>query len=196
MRSLTVAVGLFVLALIAFAQSDRGTITGTISDPAGAVVANAAIEARNQATGVVYPAASTATGNYTILQLPVGTYEVSVAVPGFKKYVRRGITVEVAQTLRIDIPLEVGGSTESVTVQADAPLLRTESGDISHTVNASTMDDLPILGIGAGQAGSAGKGWHFCPVPCQALEIVLARGEVRFNRMSRHARQNVVIAHL
>jgi hypothetical protein len=156
MRSLTVAVGLFVLALVAFAQSDRGTITGTISDPAGAVVANAALEARNQATGVVYQAASTATGNYTILQLPVGTYEVSVAVPGFKKYVRQGITVEVAQTLRIDIALEVGGSTESVTVQADAPLLRTESGDISHTVNASTMDDLPILGIGAGQAGSAG----------------------------------------
>src|ERR1700730_18349935 len=156
MRSLTVAVGLFVLAFVAFAQSDRGTITGTISDPAGAVVANAALEARNQATGVVYPAASTATGNYTILQLPVGTYEVSVAVPGFKKYVRQGITVEVAQTLRIDIPLEVGGSTESVTVQADAPLLRTESGDISHTVNASTMNDLPILGIGAGQAGSAG----------------------------------------
>jgi hypothetical protein len=156
MRSLTVAVGLFVLALAAFAQSDRGTITGTISDPAGAVVASAAIEARNQATGVVYQAASTATGNYTILQLPVGTYEVSVAVPGFKKYVRQGITVEVAQTLRIDIALEVGGSTESVTVQADAPLLRTESGDISHTVTASSMDDLPILGIGAGQAGSAG----------------------------------------
>ena len=62
----------------------------------------------------------------------------------------------MAQTLRIDIALEVGAATESVTVQADAPLLRTESGDISHTVNASAMDDLPILGIGAGQAGSAG----------------------------------------
>ena len=68
-----------------FAQSDRGTITGTVTDPAGAVVANAAVEARNTATGVSYQAASTSTGNYTIAQLPVGTYDVSAAVPGFKK---------------------------------------------------------------------------------------------------------------
>ena len=156
MRSLTVAVGLFVLAFVAFAQSDRGTITGTVSDPAGAVVANAALEARNQATGVVYQAASTATGNYTILQLPVGTYEVSVAVPGFKKYVRQGITVEVAQTLRIDISLEVGSASESVTVNESATLLKTESGELSHNVDVKRLDDLPILGIGGTLSGSAG----------------------------------------
>ena len=143
-------------AALLFGQADRGTITGTVADPAGAVVANAAIEARNEATGVTYQAASTSTGNYTIPQLPAGSYAVSVNVPGFKKYTRQGITVEVAQTLRIDIPLEVGAQSESVTVQADAPLLRTESGDISHTVKASNMDELPILGIGAGQAGSSG----------------------------------------
>ena len=85
MRPTSILICTLLATLFAFAQSDRGTITGTISDPAGAVVANAALEARNQATGVVYQAASTATGNYTILQLPVGTYEVSVAVPGFKK---------------------------------------------------------------------------------------------------------------
>jgi len=138
-----------------FAQ-DRGTITGTLTDPAGAVVASASVEAKNQETGLAYQGATTSTGNYTIVQLPVGVYEVSATVPGFKKYVRTGITVEVAQTLRIDIALEVGGSTESITVQADAPLLRTESGDISHQVTVQVMDDLPILGIGAGQAGSAG----------------------------------------
>ena len=150
------SLSLLVCAAIAWGQSDRGTITGAVSDPAGAVVANAAIEARNQATGLVYSSATTATGNYTIGQLPVGQYEVSVAVPGFKKYVRQGLTVEVAQTVRVDIALEVGAATESVTVEADAPLLKTESGDISHSVNSKTMDDLPILGIGAGQAGSAG----------------------------------------
>jgi hypothetical protein len=155
-RSVPSITVLLFAATAIFSQSDRGTITGTVSDPAGAVIANAAVEARNQSTGLVYQAATTNTGNYTIAQLPVGVYEISVAVSGFKKYVRQGISVEVAQVLRIDIPLEVGGSTESVTVQADAPLLRTESGDISHTVNAGRMDDLPILGIGAGQAGSAG----------------------------------------
>src|SRR5215469_8456860 len=140
----------------AFAQSDRGTITGTISDPAGAVVANASVEAKNQGTGVVYTAASTATGNYTIAQLPAGTYAISVSVPGFKKYVRQGVSIEVAQVFRIDVALEVGAATESVTVQADAPLLRTETGDISHNIRASTMDDLPILGIGSSHARSAG----------------------------------------
>ena len=139
-----------------FAQSDRGTITGTVADPAGAVVAGAAIEATNTGTGISYQAATTTTGNYTIAQLPVGTYDVTINVPGFKKYTRRGITVEVAEVKRIDISLELGSANESVTVQADAPLLKTESGDISHTVKASGLDDLPILGIGAGQAGSSG----------------------------------------
>src|ERR1700687_5740712 len=147
MRSLRVAVGLFVLALAAFAQSDRGTITGTVSDPAGAVVANAAIEARHTETGVVYPGATSSTGNYTLAQLPAGVYEVTVAVPGFKKYTRSGLTVQVAQTLRVDIALEVGSATESVTVQADAPLLKTESGELGHNIAAKSLNELPILGI-------------------------------------------------
>jgi Carboxypeptidase regulatory-like domain len=103
---------LFMVPFTAFAQSDRGTITGTVSDPAGAVIANATIEARNVATGAVYPVASSATGNYTIAQLPAGVYELSVNVPGFKKYVRGGLQVEVAGTDRIDITLEVSSVTE------------------------------------------------------------------------------------
>src|SRR3979411_62565 len=108
MRSLTLAVGLVLLNFAALAQSDRGTITGTLSDPAGAVVASAPIQARNTETGVLYEAATTSTGNYTIPQLPPGTYEVSVSVPGFKKHTRSGLQVQVAATLRIDITLEVG----------------------------------------------------------------------------------------
>src|ERR1700758_2044547 len=87
------------------AQSDRGTITGTIADPAGAVVASAAIQLRNIDTGAVYQGASSATGNYTLAQLPAGQYEMSVEVPGFKKYVRPGVIVDVAQTYRIDVAL-------------------------------------------------------------------------------------------
>ncbi len=146
---------LLLLAGTAFAQGDRGTITGTLSDPAGAVVANAALEAKHIETGAIYPAATTATGNYTIAQLPAGTYEVSVSVPGFKKFVRSGLTVQVAATLRIDIELEVGSASESVTVQADAPLLKTESGELSHNVTTETVDNLPILGIGSSMAGSS-----------------------------------------
>jgi hypothetical protein len=181
MHALRVVLCLIACTGAAFAQSDRGTITGTVSDPAGAVVANATVEAKNSATGVTYQAASTSTGNYTIAQLPAGVYEVSVTVPGFKKYIREGITVEVAAILRIDIPLEVGAATESVTVQADAPLLRTESGDISHSVTAAAMDDLPILGIGANQAGSDGIRNPYALVQMIPGTMWQANAEVRVN---------------
>ncbi len=137
------------LASAAFAQSDRGTITGTVSDPAGAVVANAPLEAKQLETGAVYQAASSATGNYTLSQLPTGTYELTVAVPGFKKFVRQNLFLPVAQTLRIDVMLEVGSSAESVTVTEAAPLLKTESGELSHNVSTDTMNNLPVLSIGS-----------------------------------------------
>ena len=153
MRSLLLVI---VFVAVAFAQSDRGTITGTVSDPAGAVVAGAGIEARNVATGAVYPVASSTTGNYTIVQLPAGNYELSVSVPGFKKFVRQNLVVEVAGTLRIDALLEVGSSTESVTITEAAPLLKTEGGEVSHNVSTDTLDALPILTLsGAAPQGSA-----------------------------------------
>jgi len=146
---------LLVAAVAVFAQSDRGTITGTIADPAGAVVANAPVEARNVGTGALYPVASSATGNYTIAQLPSGNYEINVTVPGFKKYTRQGLTVQAAQTVRIDISLEVGSASESVTVTEATPLLKTESGELSHVVTTERMDNLPLLQTGA-IAGSGG----------------------------------------
>src|ERR1700692_1398738 len=80
-RFLTLGIGWFVMSWIAFAQGDRGTITGTVSDPAGAVVAAAPVEIRNVETGSLYRTASSATGNYTLAQLPAGQYELSVTVP-------------------------------------------------------------------------------------------------------------------
>src|SRR5260370_31319989 len=107
MRSLWIAFCCVAFAFAALAQSDRGTIPGTVADPAGAVVAGAAIEARNVATGAVYPVATSATGNYTIAQLPAGSYDLTVTVPGFKKFVGTGLLVQVAGTLRVDATLEV-----------------------------------------------------------------------------------------
>jgi len=155
MRTHWISALLLSLTLAAFAQSDRGTITGTIADPAGAVVANASIEARNVGTGAISAVASSATGNYTLAELPAGNYEISVSVPGFKKSVRQGLTVQVAQTLRLDIALEVGSATESVTVTEEVPLLKTESGELSHNVTMDRMDSLPLLPTGAA-AGNAG----------------------------------------
>jgi hypothetical protein len=155
MKLIKPIVCLLALAISVFAQGDRGTITGTISDPAGAVVANAPIEAKNTQTGAVYPSQTTATGNYTLSQLPAGSYELSVAVPGFKKFIRQNVDVQVAQVLRLDIGLEVGAATESVTVTEAATLLKTESGELSHNVTSEKVNSLPILLSGAA-AGSSG----------------------------------------
>src|SRR3984957_9318574 len=154
--SLLATLCLLLFASVVFAQSDRGIITGTVTDTTGAVVANVAIEARQLETGAVFPTATTSTGSYTLTELPVGPYEITATVAGFKKYVRTGVTVQVAQTLRVDIPMEVGTAPESVTVSAEASLLKTETGDISTNVEVQTLDQLPMLGVGSANAGSAG----------------------------------------
>ena len=156
MRLVTISGLFFALSAVVFAQGERGTITGAVADPGGAVIANAAVEAKHVETGTVYDTTSTTTGNYTLGQLPVGTYEVTVRVPGFKSYTRGGLVVQVAAIVRVDIALEVGAVSDSVTVNEAAPLLKTESGELSHNVQTTTMDSIPILGIGSSIAGSAG----------------------------------------
>jgi hypothetical protein len=150
MRALTGFACSFLFCSAVFAQSDRGTITGTISDPAGAVVAGANLEARNTDTGTLYEAVSTGTGNYTLSQLPAGNYELQVTVPGFKKFIRQNVVVSVAGTVRIDVILEVGAATESVTVTEAATLLKTESGELSHNMTTDRVDNLPVINLGFG----------------------------------------------
>ena len=105
---------------------------------------------------MVYSAASTASGNYTVPNLPVGTYEMNVTVSGFKTYTHTNLTIAAAQTLKEDIPLQVGQTTESITVEAQASLLQNETGDVTHNVTLEQMDDLPLLGIGTVNSGTSG----------------------------------------
>ena len=144
-----VTIFLLGFATAAFAQTDRGTITGNVTDVTAAVLPGVSVVATNTQTGSRYETLSTETGNYVLVQLPVGVYEMAVELPGFKRYVRQGITVLVAQTLRIDVSLEVGAPTEEVSVTADATLLRTETTDVSTNVSTDRLDELPILAIGA-----------------------------------------------
>ena len=173
-RFVSICLLLLCSTLAVFGQSDRGTITGTIADPAGAVVPNAPIEAKNTATGAGFQAASSDTGNYTLPQLPVGTYEISVAVAGFKKYVRQNITVGTAQTVRVDIALEVGSAAESVTVTEQSSLLKTESGELSHTVEAQRLIELGLLGIGG--TFSSSQGLRFYMTEIQLIPGAFAPG--------------------
>jgi hypothetical protein len=156
MKRFQLVLGFFLCTAAAFGQVAGGTITGTITDPAGASVANASVQARNVESGTVYPVQSTTTGNYTIPNLPVGTYELDVTATGFKKFVRQNLTVQAAQVLAVDVKLEIGQATESVTVSAEATMLKTESGDISQNVTLQSLDQLPMLQTGAAMAGSSG----------------------------------------
>jgi hypothetical protein len=156
MRFGLVGVGLLVVSQMLFGQAATGTITGTVSDPAGAVIAGAAVAARNTETGVAYPVATTTTGNYTIAQLPVGVYEISVRVQGFKAYAHTNLAVPAGAVIKEDVTLEVGATSESVTVTEQATLLSLESAETAHNVTLSQLDNLPLLGIGAANAGTAG----------------------------------------
>jgi Carboxypeptidase regulatory-like domain len=155
-RDSTIAFGFVVCSALLFGQAGTGTITGIVTDPAGAAVANANVEVRNTETNAPYPTVTTDTGAYTVPLLPPGPYSVAVTAPGFKRLLRAGITVDAGQTVPMNVMLEVGETTESVTVQADATLLKTESGDIAHDITLEQLDDLPILGIGTANAGSLG----------------------------------------
>src|SRR6185369_2407843 len=142
-----------VFTAIAFAQADRGTLTGTVTDPHAAVIPNAQITIRNPETGSLYETITTSTGNYSVPQLPAGAYDLSVASPGLKKYTQHGINVGVAQTVRVDVVMEIGSASESVTVTADAPLLKTESAEQSYNIETERMNALP-LNFGARGPGS------------------------------------------
>jgi hypothetical protein len=153
---LRLAAFFIVLASLAFGQVGNGRITGTVTDPAGAVVPGADVEAKNVATGVVFSAVSTNTGNYTISDLPIGIYELSVKVQGFKTYTHTNLALAATQVLREDIALQVGNAAESVTVSAESTLLKTETGDMTHNVTMDTLSELPLLGIGTANSGTTG----------------------------------------
>lgn len=142
---------LFLAASSAFAQSDRGTITGTVSDPTGAVVPAAKVTLVNNDNGSKYETVTTSTGNYTLAALPVGGYKLSVEQTGFSKSEVANVTVQVAVTTRVDVVLQVGQASQSIQVDAESTLLKTESAEQSTTVTGEQINALPInFGIGAG----------------------------------------------
>ena len=137
--------------VLCFAQSDRGSVSGTVTDPTGAGVTGAKITVTNTAMGTQNSTVTTGAGDYTIPELPAGDYSVTVVAPGFTTLVRNGITVSVGETARVDLNLAVGQATTTVTVTADAPLLQTDSPQNNVEVSTNDMNELPlnIAGIGA-----------------------------------------------
>jgi hypothetical protein len=146
-----VQVAFFLLSWSLLAQSNRGTITGTVSDAQGALIPGVQVVLTNSETGAKSDTVTTGTGNYSLLQLPVGTYTLVVEQKGFNKYEQTNVQVQVAVTTRVDVVLKVGSATESVTVTSESTLLKTENAEQSMTIAGNQIAELPInFGIGAG----------------------------------------------
>ncbi|HTP69657.1 MAG TPA: carboxypeptidase regulatory-like domain-containing protein [Dongiaceae bacterium] len=121
-------------------------IKGIVSDPSGAAVAAANITVRNSETGVVRTAASNSAGDYLVLALPVGQYEVLASKSGFQDFSRSGIYLNANQEVAIDIHLQVSQVKAAVTVTEDAPIVNTTTSDISGLVGAHEIKQLPLNG--------------------------------------------------
>ena len=119
-------------------------MVGTVHDPAGAVVPNASVTITNTDTNSTYPATTNGDGRFLYPQLPVGTYKVTVAAPGFKEAVQSGITVSIGTTSTLDMTLQVGQTSQSVTVTANAQQIQTESSDVGTTVPGKLIAQLPL----------------------------------------------------
>ncbi len=128
----------------AWAQDFRATITGRVADPSGAGVPNVPVQVRNAGTNELASSVTDTQGNYTVPFLRPGTYSVSVEAPGFKKFLRDGITLFVSQNAAINITLEVGALTEQVTVTAEAPLLETTSSDRGGVIDRKRVHEFPL----------------------------------------------------
>ena len=139
------AVWLSLSALMLHAQSERGTITGTVRDASGAIVPGAKVVLTNTQTGVKFTANSNAAGEYTVPQLQVSTYSVRVEKEGFRPSTTTGLTLNASATVRVDTTLEVGPATQAVEVSASALALSTENAKSSVTINNKLVDELPLV---------------------------------------------------
>jgi hypothetical protein len=135
---------LFLGASSVLAQSTSGTITGLVSDPGGAAVAAAPVEAKDLARNQLIRTQTSAGGSYSISGLAPGAYEIKVIVPGFKAAVASSVEVRVAQTTTQNFTLELGQVSESISVSGEAPLINPNSAAVTTTVQNQLLQDLPF----------------------------------------------------
>ncbi|MGH9881187.1 MAG: carboxypeptidase-like regulatory domain-containing protein, partial [Pyrinomonadaceae bacterium] len=127
------------------AQTFRGTILGTVTDPNGAVVPDASITARNMSTGLERSTVTDSAGNYTVPELPIGIYQLVVQKSGFEPFAVNNVIVEVSGERRADVSLAVQGTTNQVTILSGNQV-ETTSTTLGGTINTKQVADLPING--------------------------------------------------
>jgi len=141
-----------LLASMCFAQQLTGTLSGTVADSAGAVVPNAKITMKNEASGDIRTTVSNGSGYFSITAVQPGSYTVSIEAPGFKKWERTGVTFAQGDNHTLaNIKLEVGNVSETVEIKAGADVVIPDNAEVSTTLNTELIQDTPIVGRDAGE---------------------------------------------
>src|SRR5436190_5069493 len=135
MRHSVVFLTAFALVHVASFAQTTGTIVGTVTDTSSAVVPKTIVTATNAATGLRRVTDTNQSGNYVLPLLPVGSYEITAEVAGFKKNTITGVVLEVNQQARVDIVLEVGAVTETVSISSQTIALQTENAVVGQVVD-------------------------------------------------------------
>jgi hypothetical protein len=128
------------------AQTFTATVTGTVTDPSGAVVPGAEVTLTNTSNGFTFSATTNGAGVYVVPNLHPDTYTLSVSATGFKTYEQRGITLVVNQTATVNAALQVGSSVQTVQVEAAPPVLETQNAQLGQTVTGTLIEQLPLVG--------------------------------------------------
>src|SRR5690348_11696988 len=128
------------------AQAGRAELFGVIRDASGLAVPGASVQAEDQATMVRYTGTSDGRGEYHLVGLPADNYVVTVKQPGFRMYRQSGITLRLAERVTLDIPLQVGQTSQTVEVTAAAPVLQTGTGEVSMNMDEKKITSLPLDG--------------------------------------------------
>ena len=144
MKVLVSVISLAVLTVTGFAQSGSSTISGNIKDATGAVIPGAKVKIVNQATGFAVDAISNDQGLYRAVSLVPGSYRVEVSMEGFDRLVRGPVVVDVGQVLALDLTLQIGQSNQTITVTEAAPLVESQSSNVSQLVNQQMLIALPL----------------------------------------------------
>jgi hypothetical protein len=143
-----VFVWVWLLALLVawplFASGPTDTLTGTITDPSGAVVPKARVTVHNEGTNTSRDAESNEDGDYTVAFLPPGRYSVSVESAGFHQSIIHGVNVDVDQTVRLDFTLRVGATAEAVNVTDTPPIVQSETSTLGQVINDRLVQQLPL----------------------------------------------------
>jgi hypothetical protein len=149
---------LFALFAVGARAQENGEITGTVTDPAGAVVPNAAITVKSAETGEIRTTHSNSSGLYDFSGLSVGQYTLTAKATGFEAYAKSGIVMNVAQTRREDISLIVGSNATTVTVEANALQVQSETNEVSSLITGEQMTQLATNGRNVISLTSLGTG--------------------------------------